>query len=110
MPNHGECDLEMVNEDTEDSACVGTTFNITTVTRPLHSTSKMCDAGNDVLMTKKYAVVVPEGTVEKILRMGTQVRARYPRRGGLYVAKMRTRAAGRPRTQPRAPAKAAGFT
>ena len=68
--------------------------------RPLHSTSKICDGTGDkhheMLFTRQCAHVVPEGTLSRFLE-SINVIARYPRRGGLYVAKMKVR---RPRPRP----------
>ncbi len=115
MENHGQATVGLESEDGAER--LGNTFNLTDVTRPLHSSSAMADCGNDVLITKGYAVVVPEGVVAAVLKTGrVRVKATYPRRGGLYVGKFRARAARRPQAGAKTPAprrnvvaKASGF-
>ncbi len=101
MTNHGETTVQL---ETEDGDEVLGTFNIIDVTRPLHAATQMADQGNDILMNKGAAYVVPEGVVDRILReWKPKVRVKYPRRGGLYVARFRARAGQKP-----VPAKANG--
>ena len=87
-----------------------TDFQVADVVRPLHSTSKICDGTGDkhheMLFTRECAHVVPEGTFARFLA-SVNVIARYPRRGGLYVAKMKVR---RPRPRPAPAAAKPGFT
>ena len=97
MENYGEASIEMVQGNGQ---VFGSTFTVTDVTRPLHSTSQICDTasqacpeGHEVLYTKDGATVVPGGTLSKFLGSVRHV-ANYPRRGGLYVAKMKVRAPG----------------
>jgi len=52
------------------------------VTRPLHSVSRMCDEGCEVMFTKTEAIVKKNGKVV----------SRYPRKGGLYVRSVKIRA------------------
>ena len=97
MENYGKASVELVQED---GNAIGSTFVVTDVTRPLHSTSQVCDGespacptGHEVLYTKLGATVVPDGALSKFLGMVRHV-AKYPRRGGLYVAKMKVRPPG----------------
>ena len=101
MENYGEATVEMVQEN---GTAIASTFTVTDVTRPLHSTSQICDTGSaacpdghEVLYTKHGATVVPGGTLSRFLGSVRHV-ASYPRRGGLYVAKVKFRAP-RARTQ-----------
>ena len=88
MKNYGKAKVTVVQES---GSRVGNTFQVTDVTRPLHSTSKICDADHEVLFTKGEATVVPDGVLSKFLD-SIQAVAKYPRRGGLYVARMKARA------------------
>ncbi len=99
MENYGDATVEMVQEN---GHVIGSTLTVTDVTRPLHSTSQVCDTasgacpdGHEVLYTKAGATVVPDGALSRFLGSVRHV-ANYPRRGGLYVAKMKIRA---PRTR-----------
>ena len=98
MANHGTTTLHMVSED--DGNQMMSTLNLTDSTRALHSCTMMADQGNEILMTKSAAMVVPEGFVDRVIALmakeGKRVRATYPRRGGLYVARMRARPGARP--------------
>ncbi len=115
MENHGQATVGLESEDGAER--LGNTFNLTDVTRPLHSSSAMADCGNDVLITKGYAVVILEGVVAAVLKTGrVRVKATYPKRGWLYVGKFRARAAKRPDVGAKTPApkrnvvaKASGF-
>ena len=61
-------------------------MNVADVTTSLHSTGRMCDAGNEVLYTKIGAVVVPAGVLSTHLRVEDAL-LKYPRKpGGLYTA------------------------
>ena len=115
MDNFGEADVDLVQQD---GATFSSTFTVTNATRPLHSTSQICDNkspacpdGHEMLYTQGVATVVPAGSLSKYLDKVRQI-ARYPRRGGLYVAKMKVRARGRrpsPKPKPeRAPAQGFG--
>ncbi len=57
-----------------------TTVQVAEVSRPLMSVSQICDAHSDnkAVFTASEGIVVRNGTIL----------ARYPRRGGLYVAEM----------------------
>ena len=101
MENYGDATVEMVQEN---GHVIASTLTVTDVTRPLHSTSQVCDTasgacpdGREVLHTKAGATVVPGGALSRFLGSVRHV-ASYPRRGGLYVAKMKIRA---PRTRTR---------
>ncbi len=100
MENYGKAQVDMQQED---GKCFDSTFNVTDVTRPLHSTSQVCDSespacpeGHEVLFTKGICTVVPDGALSRFLGNIRKV-AQYPRKGGLYVAKMKIRA---PNTRP----------
>ena len=84
---------------------INTTFQVADVVRPLHSASQICDGTenkhHEVLFTREAAHVVPEGTLSRLLA-SVNVIAKYPRRGGLYVAKMKARRP-RPKPSPTAP-------
>ena len=80
-----------------DGTAVGGSFQVVNVSRALHSGSAICDAasracpsGHEVLTTARGAVVVPAGALSRFLGQVRHI-AKYPRRGGLYVAKMRIR-------------------
>ena len=75
----------------QDGKHIGSSFQVMDVCRPLHSTSKICDQGCNVVYTDKEAVVVPKGLLDKFLA-SVQRLATYPRAGGLYVAEMTVKA------------------
>ena len=97
IKNYGEAAVELIQEN---SNVVTTDFQVADVVRPLHSVSKICDGvdekHHEMLYTREAGYVVPEGTLSRFLA-NINVIARYPRRGGLYVAKMKAR---RPRPKP----------
>ena len=78
-----------------DNHNIQSRFEVADVTRALHSISRISGAESgpgehDVLFNNKRGVVVPPGTVEKILAMLKIVPiTEYKRKGGLYVAKMK---------------------
>ena len=74
---------------------IGNVFQVMDVCRPLHAVSKITDTGHDMLFTKRGAVVVPEGVFNAVLAT-CEITAKYPRKGGLYVAKMTAKAASEP--------------
>ena len=77
------------------------------VTRPLHSISMVCDNNFDVVFTKTEGLVIPAGLLDEVLAVVRQkVVAKYKRKGGLYVAKMRVKD---PRAKRPSPAKASPF-
>ena len=84
-----------------DGKHIGSSFQVMDVCRPLHSTSKICDQGCNVVYTDKEAVVVPKGLLDKFLA-SVQRLATYPRAGGLYVAEMTVRAKPDPKSDPAA--------
>jgi len=90
IKNHGSASVELVPSDGRVANCE---FRVADTNRTLHSTSQTCDSGHEVLYMAKGAVVVPAGTLSKHL-MKRDVRAQYPRKGGLYVAEMKVRAQG----------------
>jgi hypothetical protein len=99
--NHGNAEVELVTEDNQSLGC---TFMVADVTRPLHATGVICDTGKEVLHTARGAVVVPAGSLSKHVTKN-MVMAKYPRKGGLYLARYRVRAPKRVGT-----ARPAGFT
>ena len=107
IKNHGEALVQLMQEN---GNVINTTFQVADVVRPLHSASQICDGTDDkqheVLFTREAAHVVPEGTLSRLLA-AINVIAKYPRRGGLYVAKMKAR---RPRPKPSPSASRSSFT
>jgi len=73
---------------------MATTVQVAEVCRPLHSASKICDGAGDVhhemLFMQDQAVVVPAGTFSKFMEQ-VKIITTYPRRGGLYVQKVKVR-------------------
>ena len=100
IANHGKIAITLEQEDLAD---VDSSASVADVCRPLHSVSTTCDTGKEVLFTRGMCTVVPEGALSGFLG---QIRhhARYPRKGGLYVAKMRVKARGAkdPKPKPKA--------
>ena len=88
IKNHGSTSVELVPDSGKAADC---DFRVADTNRTLHSTSQTCDAGHEVLYMAKGAVVVPAGTLSKHLTR-RDVRARCPRKGGLYVVEMKIRA------------------
>jgi hypothetical protein len=89
IEDYGEAKVDL---ELEDGTEVSNVFQVADVSRPLHSTSTICDAAHEMLYTKHEAVVVPEGALSKFLEsMSINVVARYQRRGGLYMAKMKAK-------------------
>ena len=77
------------------------------VTRPLHSISMVCDNDFDVAFAKTEGLVIPAGLLDEVLAVVKQkIVAKYRRKGGLYVAKMRVKD---PRGKRPSPAKASPF-
>ena len=99
IKNYGKAKVEMT---TDDGKTITNTFNVADVSRPLHAVSVVCDTNKEVLFTKGEAVVVPDGALSRFLGAIKAI-AKYPRKGGLYVAKMRVK---NPRPKP---ATASGF-
>ena len=106
IKNHGEALVQLVQED---GTIINSMFQVADVVRPLHSASQICDGTeekhHEVLFTREAAHVVPEGTLSRLLAT-INVIAKYPRRGGLYVAKMKAR---RPRPKPSPSASRSSF-
>ena len=90
IANHGKAHVSF---EQENESRVKGSFEVANVTKPLHSVSRICDNKKGMLFTNGEAVVVPEGSLSKFLG-SLKVVARYPRKGGLYFAKMRVRVAG----------------
>jgi len=88
IKNHGSTSVELISSVGKAAGC---DFRVAETNRTLHSTSQTCDAGHEVLYMAQGAVVVPAGTLSKHL-MRRDVRAQYPRKGGLYVAEIKIRA------------------
>ncbi len=88
IKRYGKATVEL---EADDGGVIGNTFQVAAVTRPLHSVSVVADANHEVLFTKGEATVVPEGSLSKYL-MYIKAVAKYQRKGGLYVARMRARA------------------
>ena len=77
---------------TEEGSVISSTFQVADVCRPLHSVSKICDQGHEMLYTSDEALVLPAGVLSKLLAtLNVKPVARHVRRGGLYVAKMKAR-------------------
>ena len=87
IKNYGKAHVGLVQEDGKE---ISNIFHVAEVCRPLHSVSTICDNGHEMLFTKGVGVVVPEGTLSKFLGSIKQV-ANYPRKGGLYVSKMKAK-------------------
>ena len=89
IEDYGEAKVDL---ELEGGTEISNVFQVADVSRPLHSTSTICDADHEMLYTKHEAVVVPEGSLSKFLKsMSINVVARYQRRGGLYMAKMKAK-------------------
>ena len=92
IQNHGITNVIMQQDDGSE---LGGSFQVADVSRPLHSTSQICDSesrrcpeGHEVLFTRKTSIVVPAGALSRFLKHCRKI-AEYPRKGGLYVAKMK---------------------
>ena len=84
---HGKVKVVMIPEEGE---AVENVLEVADVTRSLHSVGQITDTSKEVLITQRDAFVVPAGALSKFLK-GIRVFAKYKRRGGLYLAKMRVR-------------------
>ena len=100
IANHGKIEITLEQDDLAD---VDSTACVADVCRALHSVSTTCDTGKEVLFTRGMCSVVPEGALSKFLSQ-VKTHAKYPRKGGLYVAKMRIKArkAKDPKNRPKA--------
>ena len=87
IKNYGKAHVGLVQEDGKE---ISNVFHVADVCRPLHSVSTICDNGHEMLFTRGVGVVVPEGALSKFLGSIKQV-ANYPRKGGLYVSKMKAK-------------------
>jgi hypothetical protein len=88
--------------ETADGKEVGGSFQVAGVGRALRSASVICDTGSkscpeghEILTTKRGAVVVPDGALSRYLASVRHV-AKYPRHGGLHVAKVKLEPRRRP--------------
>ena len=92
IKNYGEA---LVTLETSEGNFINSVSQVADVCRPLHSTSKTCDGGHEMLYTKTEGIVVPEGAFSQFLGLlasrGVKPLARYQREGGLYVATMKVR-------------------
>ncbi len=84
IDNEGEVQLDMIAPAEGESLTeLTSTFQVAKVTRPLLSVTKVCDRGNfDVLCRREAAYVLDDK--QKVI-------AKFPRRGGLYVATVKVR-------------------
>ncbi len=87
IKNYGRARVSLIQEGGNK---VGGSFQVADVTRPLHSTGKICDENKEVLFTKGVATVVPEGALSRFLGTVWHI-AEYRRNGGLYLTKMKAR-------------------
>ena len=87
IKRYGEAQVVL---EQENGNLVNTTVQVAEVCRSLHSVSQICDAKHEMLFTDREGVVVPAGTFAKLLATA-KIITRYPRKGGLYVAKMKAR-------------------
>ena len=89
ITNHVAAEINLI---TEEGNTIASTFQVADVCRPLHSVSKTCDGGHEMLYTSDGALVLPKGVLSKLLaNLNVKPVARYVRRGCLYVAKMKAR-------------------
>ena len=88
IKNHGKAAVKL---RTKEGNIIGNVFQVADVCRPLHSVSRICDTGHEMLFTEDEGIVVPKGTFAAMLANVTAV-ARYPRENGLYVAEMEVKA------------------
>ena len=96
-----------VRMEQEDGRHISQEVQVMEVTRPLHSISTVCDNEHDVVFTKTEGLVLPAGLLDEVLAMvRNKVVAKYKRKGGLYVAKMKVKD---PRAKRPSPAKASPF-
>ena len=95
---YGEADVDM---EQANGSTVALSFHVADVTRPLHSTGRICDSasrscpsGHEIIYTRDEAVVAPAGALSQFIsqtrRIATYKRARNSQgKGGLYVASMK---------------------
>jgi len=91
IKHHGEAQVHLVDEK---GNVMATTVQVAEVCRQLRSVSKICDGAGEVhhemLFMQDQAVVVPAGTFSKFMEK-VKIITTYPRRGGLYVQKVKVR-------------------
>ena len=87
IKNHGKVVVDLQHENGDHTR---NSFNVADVVRPLHSVSKICDTEKEMLFTDTEAYVVPKGTFSDLIA-SVRVFAKYPRKGGLYTAKVRVK-------------------
>ena len=74
----------------EDGKHISQEVQVMEVTRPLNSISTVCDNEHDVVLTKTEGLVLLACMLAEVLAVvRKRVVAKYQRKGGLYVAKMR---------------------
>ena len=84
IDNEGEVTLDMVAPaEGETTTELTATFQVAKVTRPLLSVTKVCDTGGFDVLCRREAAYILDGQ--------QRVVAKFARRGGLYVARMRIR-------------------
>ena len=89
IEKYGSCATKLESQH----GAVGCDWQLADVTRPLHSVSKVTGpkehpiGKQDVLFNNKKCVVVPPGTVERILKEIKPI-TEYERQGNLYLAEM----------------------
>ena len=88
IENYGAADVEMVMEN---NAAAGCCFQVADVNRTLQSVAKTTDEDFDVLFTKRGAVVVKSGILDKHVTP-KMTAAKFQRTGNLYTAKVKVRA------------------
>jgi hypothetical protein len=104
IKHYGRANVRMQQEDGKH---ISQEVQVMEVTRPLHSISMVCDNDFDAVFTKTEGLVIPAGLLDEVLAVVKQkIVARYRRKGGLYVAKMRVKD---PRAKRPSPAKASPF-
>ena len=91
----GTCTTKLESEH----GAIGCNWQLADVTRPLHSVAQVAGPEDgpgkqDVLFSNKICVVVPPGTVEKLLKIIKPV-TEYKRQGNLYVGKFTMSSFGR---------------
>ena len=87
IKDHGKAEVSLISEDGSE---VDSSFQVADVCKPLHSVSRVCGTGKAALFTEHGGVVVPAGSLSRSLG-SVKALAKYPRKGGLYVSKMRAR-------------------
>ena len=101
IKHYGRATVRMQQEDGQH---ISQEVQVMEVTRPLHSISMVCDNDFDVVFMKTEGLVIPAGLLDEVLAVVKQETfAKYRRKGGLYVAKMRVKD---PRAKRPSPAKA----